>query len=219
MLPSRYQYRKWSLPGKWSFWAAVIGTPTGLASLLVALWPASGPSPDLTARNKLLLQAAQELRYNNEWLSAASQAIQTRSRTFPPGSLQTEGIQTVIEREHDWLVRNAYGEEKYIYQHILLLQALAQDLGSPTSMKSMMQRLRSSACTLHDIHFLNNFLLWYLSPNLKDSLSESQLYSLGIQGLPDESFRIKGVARPIMKHFVHEGKPIRTFVDYLGLID
>lgn len=219
MLPSRYQYRKWSLPSKWSFWAALIGTPAGLVSLLVALWPTSEPSPDLTARNKLLLQAAQELRYNDEWLSAASQAIQTRSRTFPPGSLQTEGIKTLIKKEHDWLVRNAYGEEKYIYQHILLLQALAQGLGAPTSMKSMMQRLRSSAYTLDDIHFLNNFLLWYLSPNLKDSLSDSQLYSLGIQGLPGESFRVKGMTRPIMKHFVDDGTPIQAFSDYLGLID
>lgn len=219
ILPSRRQYQKWSLPSKWSFWAAVIATPVAIASLLLALWPVSGPSPNVLARNKLLLQAGQELRHNDEWLSSVSEAIQNHSSTFPTGSLKTDGIRTLIEKEHDWVVRNAYGEEKYIYQHILLLQDLAQGLGNPSSSQATIQRLRNSGYTLHDIHFLNNFLFWYISPDLKDSLSYKQLYSLGRQGLPGENFRVKGVSRPIMKHFVHDGQPIQTFIDYLGLID
>jgi hypothetical protein len=219
MLPSRSQYQKWSLPTKWSFWAAAIGIPAGLISLLLTLWPPSGSNLTSAEHNRLLLQVAQELRYNDEWLTSISQAVQIRSNVFPTGSLKTDGILVLIKWEHDWILRHAYGEEKYIYQHILLLRDLAHRLGSPVSVQSLSRNLRNSGYTLHDVHFLNNFLYWYISPLLKDSLSSRQRYSLGWRGLPGDNFQIIGVAQPAMKHFVYEGKPMFWFIDYLGLID
>jgi hypothetical protein len=182
VFPSRRQYQKWSLPTKWSFWAAAIG----LISLLLTLWPLSGSDTTSTARNRLLLQVAQELRYNDEWLTSVSQAVQARSSVFPTGSLKTDSILILVEREHEWVLRNAYGEEKYIYQHILLFRDLAHRLGTSVSGQSLTRNLQNSDYTLHDIHFLNNFLYWYISPQLKDNLTLSQLYSLGRRGLPGE---------------------------------
>ncbi|MBI5792895.1 MAG: hypothetical protein HZA63_15620 [Rhodocyclales bacterium] len=210
---------KWSLPAKWSFWASVIGIPLGLISLLLGVLPLVGQDQAAVGRGRLVLQVAQELRYNDEWLSSLSIAIQRRSPQLPVGSLKTDGLARLLQREHDRVVSGAYGEEKFIYQHVLLLRDLGAALGSPKSGTNLDGFRGGAKFSLHDIHFLNNFLFWYVRPLMVDELSDSQLYSLGRSGLPGERFKIDGVSRLDMKNFVDEGKPIVDYGRYLGLID
>lgn len=160
MLPTRRQYEKWSLPAKWSFWAAVTGIPLGLVSLVVGFLPVIGQDQAAMDRSRLVLQVAHELRYNDEWLSLLSNSIQRRSLRLPIGSLKTDGLASLLQREHDWVVRGAYGEEKHIYRHVLLLRDLGAALGSPKSGKDLARFRGGAEFTLHDIHFLNNFLFW-----------------------------------------------------------
>lgn len=217
MFPTTYQYRKWSMPSKWSFWAAVIGIPISIWSLLltIPLPPAVNPKEE---RSRLLFRTAQELRYNNEWLASVAIAHDRRSK-IPIGILKSDALLLLMEREYAWLTRGAYGEEKNLYQLALRLKDLSSALGSPSSSSQVIAFNRRSEHTLHDIHFLNNFLLWYLSPHIVDELDSTQLYSLGLIGLPGDRFRIEGVKSLSFRHFKFDGKSITEYSEYLGLID
>ena len=107
MLPSPHQYKNWSLPTKWSFWAAIIGIPVGLIALMLACVPFFSSDSSKVERNRLLLQVAQELRYNDEWLTSLARAYPLRAPTIPTGSLKTSALMSLIEREHDWVVQKA----------------------------------------------------------------------------------------------------------------
>jgi hypothetical protein len=133
VIPSRRQYEKWSLPTKWSFWAAVIGIPLGLVSLVIGTVPLFLPSSGDVERNRLLFQVSQELRYNNEWLSSLAVAHETRAARMTVGSLKTDALVALVQRDYEAVVRDAYGEEKHIYQHVLLLRDLGLKLGAPDS--------------------------------------------------------------------------------------
>lgn len=217
MFPTANQYRKWSMPSKWSFWAAMIGIPVSIWSLLLTnpLPPTVNPKEE---RIRLLLRTAQELRYNNEWLASVATAHYRRSK-IPVGTLKSDALLLLMEREYAWLTRGAYGEEKNLYQLALRLKDLSFALGSPSSSSQVIAFNRKSEFTLHDIHFLNNFLLWYLRPHIVDELDSKQLYSLGFAGLPGDRFRIEGVKTPSFRYFVLEGKSITEFSEYLALID
>jgi hypothetical protein len=218
MLPSPHQYKQWSLPTKWSFWAAIIGIPVGLIALMLACVPFFSSDSSKVERNRLLLLVAQELRYNDEWLTSLARAYQLRAPTIPTGSMKTSALMSLIEREHDWVVEKAYGEEKYIYQLAILLKDLGGSLGSPNTVLKIKRFNVLSQYTLHDIHFLNNFLYWYVSPLITENLDQSQRYSLGWAGLPGKQFRVNGI-RLERKQFTLNGMPITEYVDYLGLID
>lgn len=219
MLPSRRQYEKWSLPSKWSFWAAVIGIPLGIISLLLALLPLRNDDPEVVERNRMLLQSAQELRFNDAWLSQLTIASSRRSGELPIGSLKTDGLLRLVENHHDWIVQDAYGEEKYIYQLILELRDVGLRLGSPTSGLQLEKSLGTSDYTLNDINFLNNFIFWYLRPRIEEDLTREQIYSLGWNGLPRGQFQAPGGGQPRMKRFLDDGEPITEYSTYLGLID
>ena len=215
MIPTRTQYRKWSLPTKWSFWAAVIGLPIGLGSLLLTIWPLTKSDPLIQERGQLLLKTAQETRHNHEWLSEVALTLSGRIDSMPPGSIKTDGLRQLLERHGEWLLRDSYGEEKYIHQLSLDLKEVSARLGTPNTRNKLLASLKSLDYTLDDIHFLNNFLLWYVSPHMRETLTEYQTYSLGWQGLPGTSYVTPGGAKPAMKQFLHDGKPI---VDYLGAV-
>lgn len=219
MLPSRRQYSKWVLPTKWSFWAAVVGIPVGIVSLILTLLPLTASDPVIAERQRGLLKAAQELRHNDEWLSELSQSIRGRSERVPTGSLKVDGLLQLIEAHPDWLLGSAYGEEKYMHQHALMLRDLSLRLGSPESKSALAGTLRRLEYTLDDIHFLNNFLFWYIKPHVVENLSSAQLYSLGWNGLPTDRFEVPAGTQPDMKRFKHDGKPIVEYLVYLGLID
>ncbi len=193
--------------------------PVGIISLLIGFLPLFEQDTTAIERSQLVLQVAQELRYNDEWLSSLADATHKRSSDLPTGSLKANALLLLVQREHDSIVRGAYGEEKYIYQHALQLRDLGSAFGAPKSSDQLTKALSNSRYSLHDIHFLNNFLFWYIKPLVTDTFSPAQLYSLGWSSLPGERFKIFGVPTLNMKHFVNDGKSITEYVDYLGLID
>ena len=219
MIPNRSQYRKWSLPTKWSYWAAVIGIPVGVLSLALAVFPFLKTDASRVERVQLLFQVGQELRYNREWLAAVAVAVQEKRASIPVGSLKTEALMTLVVREYDRVTSQAYGEEKYIYQQSLQLKELGQSFGSPKTARDVQTFNRRSDCRLHDVLFLNDFLLWYLRPLLEKELDGKQLYSLGWAPFPDKELEVYGLKKLDMNCYMHEGKPITEFSLYLGLID
>lgn len=220
MLPSRQQCRNWSLPSKCSFWAAAIGIPASLLGLALPLVLAVQPTPTQEeARPRLLLNAAQELRYNHEWLTAIAAAHKNRASTLPTGRLKTQALMTLIERDYKSVTEQAYGEEKYIYQLALRLQDLGAAVGPLKSSAEIAAFNRRADFTLHDIHFLNNFLFWYIAPMIVEEPDRSLPYSLGWGGLPGKELKIASVKKIKMKYFLHDGKPITEYGEYLGLID
>lgn len=173
----------------------------------------------MAERTRLVLQVAQELRYNHEWLSRLALAHRNKDPTIPVGSLKTDALIALIQRHHDWVVEEAYGEEKYLYQLAFLLQDLSIRLGSPSTIEQVTKFNADSNYSMHDGHFLNNFIFWYLTPFIQNILDERQYYSLGWFGLPSNAFSIEGVPVIEMKHFVTDGLPITEYSDYLFLID
>jgi hypothetical protein len=218
MFPSRRQLSKWSLPTKWSFWSAAIGLPLAFLSAYLGLVPMFAADQALVQRNQLLLQTAQELRYNDEWLANLCIAAAKPSRQLPIGSIKTDGLLRLMEQHHDWIVREAYGEEKYIYQMALELRDIATSLDS-REIKSILSVIKGSEYTLNDIHFLNNFLFWYLRPHIEEGLNQAQIYSLGWNWRPQDNYKIPTGTALQMNRFLHDGKPITEYVTYLGIID
>lgn len=219
MLPSRRQYRKWSLPTKWSFWGAVIGVPIGILSILVTMWPLATPDSTIAERNELRLQTAQEMRYNHGWLSELAKSLRNSSESMPVGSIKVDGLLQLVEHHHDWLLGDAYGEEKYVYQLSLRLRDLAIRLGTPHSRQALVTTPSSLHYTVDDLHFLNNFLFWYLRPHISENLTQAQLYLLGWHGFLGDTYTAPFGDTPKMKKFVHDGQPIVGYLMYLGLID
>ncbi|GBE06991.1 hypothetical protein BMS3Abin11_00089 [bacterium BMS3Abin11] len=215
MIPSRSQYNKWSTPSKWTFWAGIIGIPVGVISLIFSI---INILPNEEYRN-LVLQAAQELRYNKEWLSDISIAVDNKSSIIPVGKMKTDALVKLTNLEYLNIVAESYGEEKYIYQEILKLHDLANTLGSPGSIKDVDIFNERSKYKLHDVAFLNSFLNWYLRPLIEENLDDKQLYSLGWNPFPVKYFSIEGISELDMNYFIYEGKPITEYLHYLALID
>jgi len=167
----------------------------------------------------LLLQTLQELRYNHEWLSALALAHERRSPVVPVGRLKSEAITQLLHVAHSRIVEQAYGEEKSIYQLILKFEDLGTYLGTPKSVKEITRLKQHSDFTLHDIHFLNNFLLWYILPLAKEELDSLEDYSFGGGSLFSETFKVANLRKLEMKYFRQDGQAITRYADYLGLID
>lgn len=219
MLPTRSQFNKWALPTKWGFIAALIGIPLSITSLFVTMRPHSDPGIVQTETHRWLFQAAMELRYNHEWLTEVSRRVDRGDKSWLAGSVKTEGLAKLVEHEYDFVTQDAYGEQKNIYGQVLLLRDNGNALASALGDGDIATFNRRNALTLHDITFLNGFLLWYLAPRMGESLSEGQLYSLGRHWYPGETFQLRGVRKLKMKFFQHQGVPIRHYLDYLGLLD
>lgn len=220
MIPTRNQYKKWSLPSKWSFWAAVIGIPLGILSLALGVVPFLRPDTAGLERNRLLLRVAQELRYNDEWLSEVALAVQGNMKSIPPGSLKTDALISFIQNDFELVTRNTYGEEKHIYQEAFKLKDVGQALGLLKSPRDVEVFNHHSEYRVHDVHFLNNFFYWYLWPLIEKELDGKQLYSLGWKGPPRDKFKVEGLKAFDMKKFTHDyGKPLTEFSVYLGFID
>jgi hypothetical protein len=220
MIPTRKQFQRWSLPTKWAFIGALIGLPATLLSLAIGFIPfVQQQSPTEPDRNQLLYQTTQELRYNREWLADIAVSIEKKHRVLPTGSMKVDTLLRLFEREHRFLAKNAYGEEKYLHQHVLKLKDLATAIGTPKYSYEIEEFNRHSTHTIHDILFANDFLLWYLIPIIEDEFDQSEVYELAPHWLPGSQFQVHGIKRLHIKYFMHKGRPILNFSDYLGLID
>jgi hypothetical protein len=219
VFPTKQQYRKWSLPTKWSFWAAVIGIPLGVASFFLSLYPMLWIDKKAADRSNLFIRAAQELRYNNEWFQALSKGRNVSKHQPLIGAIRVDGLMELMKNEHDLIVKHAYGEEKYIYQHALMLQDVATLMGKARTGADIERLFEKSPYSVDDAHFLNNFLFWYLAPTIRDSVKEPQLYSLGVAWYPGERLVNANMRPAKMKYFLQERRAISEYREYLGLID
>lgn len=218
MLPSRRQFDKWSLPSKWSFCAAVIGISLGTISLLFSMLQPHVTDKEKIERIRLILQVAHELHYNNVWLSNMAIAYQENRLRMPTGALKTNAIMKFMEREYDLIIINGHGEEKHIYQLTLLLHDLGSSLSSPKSVEDVKKFNLRSEQTLHDVLFLNEFMLWYIQPTALDAFEDGNYHSL-TWGLPHLKLKVNNTSALEMRHFIDDGEPITEYIDYLGLID
>ena len=221
MLPSKTQFREWTLPSQWTFVAALMGIFASLATLISLTRPVQiQETPgSLGPPSALLLQTAQELRYNHEWLSTLAIAHERRSPVLPVGHLKSGAIIELLREAHPKIVEQAYGEEKSIYQLILKFEDLGSRLGTPKSNREITQLNHHSDFTLHDIHFLNNFLLWYLLPLINEEVDLQELYSLGGGSLFAEKFEVPNLRKLQIKYFRQGKQAITHYADYLALID
>lgn len=218
MLPSRRQYDKWSLPSKWAFCSAIIGIPLSALSLVLSLLQQNIIDDEKIQRVRSILQVTHELHYNDEWLSNTAIAYKENRLALPSGELKTNALMKFMEHEYDHIIMSAYGEEKHVYQLALLLHDLGSSLRSPKSAEDINKFNMRSEQTLHDVLFLNNFLLWYIQPIILDAFEDRNLHSL-IWGLPKIKSKVKGITVFGMRHFIDDGEPITDYVDYLGAID
>jgi hypothetical protein len=181
--------------------------------------PVFQTGPREIERRQLIFRVAQELRFSSQWLSELALCDQEGDCSPPAGSVKAENVMLLMQTDFDLVTKSSHGEEKHLFQLTLQLGELGKALGSPRSRAEVKAFNKRSDWTIHDIHFLNNFLHWYLRPTISDHLTEHEIYSLGFDGFPGEFFQIRGVKRLDLKHFEHEGKPITRYGDYLGLID
>lgn len=219
MFPTRRQYERWSLPSKWSYWGCLSGLLVGIVSLAISIGGLLRPDPTEKERKLLIFKVAQELRYNREWLSGIENEIYSGEARIPLGVLKTSSLIELAVREHELVMKESYGEEKYIFQLILKLHDLGVVLGTPKSAVEIELFNKSSHYSFYDLIFLNDFLCWYLKPLIREQLDEKQLFSLGRNAFPGGSFPLNKLRQKNMKYFVEGGKAIQEFIDYLGSID
>ena len=223
MIPSAHQFRRWTLPTRWTF-AASIGSLIGVVLAVVALWVAiAGPSLErererTTERHALAFQAAQELRSNSELLAqiGSLEADETLSLGTDPYS--ADALQALISGHFSELTKDAYGEEKYIYQEVLRLGRWLNAMSSLSTSEAVSHWNRTQEFTVHDALFLNDFLWWYLHSTIEDDLSDAQKRGLGWGSYPQDVFQVPSASSQL-KQFVVDGRPISGFSDYLGLLD
>lgn len=125
----------------------------------------------------------------------------------------------MLQVAHPRIVEEAHGEEKTIDQLILKFGDLGTYLGTPKSVKEITRLNQRSDFTLHDIHFLNNFLLWYVLPLAKEELGSLGDYSPGGGSVFTETFKVANLRKLEIKYFRQDGQAITRYADYLGLID
>ena len=190
MIPTKSQYKNWSLPSKWTFWAGIITVISLLLSIL-AFFPDDEKEQfkKNNKMNKLILQTAQELRYNREWLSELAVAYDEKSKVVPIGKMRVDALLKLANSDFEKIIIHSYGEGKNIYQEIFKLCDLAKALGSPVSINDITRFNNRSKYKLHDVVFLNNFLNWYLYPLIEERLSSRQIYTLGWHSLQNDAFQ------------------------------
>lgn len=219
MVPTRTQFRKWSLPAKCSYVGAVIGIPLAVLSILLGALTTLWPDPQQVKTRSLVFRVAQELRYNSNWLRDVLVATESGDISFPSGFIRTEGLIHLMEQEHDKATQWSYGEEKYIYQHALHLNTLGNALGIVRTKEDLLRFYANSEHNLADTIFLNDFLRWYLAPLFEDTLNTRQVSSLGWGAFGYDRFRVEDVNGTDRRCFFDGQKPVVEFSHYLGLID
>jgi hypothetical protein len=169
-------------------------------------------------KQSLYLAAMEDLRWNDDWLRAVAVAVR-QNEGLPIGGVRTDALVRVTSEDHDHIVDQSYGEEEYLYQEVLRLDAIAKKLNSIKSANEFRQFDRNSKLTLHDAVYLNGFLAWYIGATAKQELSPRQLESLSWPGDSSDKFSLEGIKPVHMKYFADEQGPFADYGHYLGLLD
>jgi hypothetical protein len=228
MFPTKKQLAGWSLPSKYTFWGAVIGIPLAMISLIIQfIIPLFQKDNHAAIRSQLIFKVAHEFLLNRTYLSALAQLVRKDNGTLPIGRVNADALLLLMEQHYDLVTKDAYGEQKYLYPLSLELKSLGGFLAGITSFYQLKAFHESSAWSVDDVLFLNDFLHWYLRSFITKYPSTPQLHYLGFYdspgcfwGFPAESFRIEGVEHPVLRKFLDgDGASIQEFSLYLGLID
>ena len=184
MIPKVRLFRQWAWPTRWSVLASV-ATVVGVMLAALALWVAvTGPSHERALekseeRRILIFRAAQELRSNSDLLTQLVAMKGNETVRLDRSRYSVEALKILMSEHFDEVTKNAYGEEKYIYQHILRLDRWLDAISILNSAESVSRWDRDSEFTAYDALFLNDFIWWYLYPIIDDQLTVEQKRGLG----------------------------------------
>lgn len=218
LFPNRKQYKKWSLPNKWSFWAAFFGLPIAVISLFSSSFPILDRDDSLREKYQFKFQVTEELEYNIYWLVKEAEA-KNKNQPIPIGMLKTKAFLKLIDNEYINISKHSYGEEKQLYQLALALNDLSAEINKNSSKSGLKSFEKRSDFNIHDVLFLNKFFLWYLRHFFGEVPVGSGLEKLWVPPPKHDVFYISEAVKPKFKYFLYEGKPILSFTDFLGLID
>ncbi|MBA2501980.1 MAG: hypothetical protein H0V27_03785 [Pyrinomonadaceae bacterium] len=167
----------------------------------------------------LLFLAAQELRNDNEYLRRVSAYLKNPNIDAPVGTVQYENTLLLFNKYYAEITRDSYGEEKYLYQHVIWLRDTASVFATLGSRQDLLDWNDTSEMTVDDFAFLTGFLNWYVSIQAMHELPRNLTYSINEGSLMKQFVGDADVGTVKMRGFTHEGQPITNYCDYLSLID
>ncbi len=172
-----------------------------------------------TAYQESLFQASQELRYNTEYLEDVKNYINNDKAFEPVGTIQTQKTMLLLNKHYESVTRLAYGEQKDIYQLATKLNDIGNILNGFKSRKDYKKWNATYEMTIDDVRFLCGFLYWYIGYMAKEDLKNNSAYAIKYNLLSEVFSDNKSASKLKMRYFIHEGKPIIEYTEYLGLID
>ena len=215
MLPTRDQWRRWSLPAKYSALSLAISI-IAVAITLVPEWMQNRAVARST--HERFVGAALELRHNCNALQSFAHAGFERTETTPVLQLRTERLMAVVDRDYAAVTRESRGEEKTLYGDVLIFDAAARML-APAITRSGLEAVEwEFGLTIHDMVFLACFLDWYIRLSIVDFLPERAAMTV-MMPPPRSGLDATWIGPLRMRHFMHDGTPLSEFLDYLALID
>jgi hypothetical protein len=119
---------------QWLLWLSffVFTAVAGSLQIYSALFRAAAPGrPSPHSRfHALLFASCNELRANEEFLLDLRSMLQKPKSHFPLGRVATERTVALFEKYYNELVKDAYGEEKNLYQLVVKLDRVVPTLNS-----------------------------------------------------------------------------------------
>jgi hypothetical protein len=218
MLPSREQWRKWSLPSKYSLVGLALGI-LGLGIGIVPLLPNtktaplvnSGESAPSNDFQRLVIAARSELFYASRCLSSYKLLYwQNDAQVCPPPDLNRTA--ELIDRYHGILEVNTYGEMwalDEIPREIRARSLAYSRIRSPEAMRTLEN---DGGYTLKDIWFKAQFLNWYLCWH-DERFEDSQCSNLPVRPVDDT------LMGPDWEQMPSKSCLINGFADHLGCLD
>ena len=233
---SKKQYDGWTSPNKASYLSfryglpiTIIGTITGLVALAFTVIQFNQSKIKSEAFNKpaeavlsssqkrTIFTMAQELKFNSDWIYNLIK-WQSGDKFKPIGGLKTEALMKVLSEHYDEATKYSYGEEKYIYQLGLELDAIGKEILAADKL-ALAEFENNSGYTLEDIYFLIEFLRWYTQYLVKENLTENELNSLGWTAFPYDNHFPAINEKANYKRFSFVENAEKSFGYYLGTID
>lgn len=222
LIPTRQQWKRWSLPSKLTAIGTLIGVISlGLVLLPMMTKPSSGGAEGDSNREyrRLLLASAQELRSNRDCFDKYRLYLSDAAAHSPVCMIGLDHTRKLFADHHSQVIAHSYGEQKYLFQEVLQLDASSRLLPVPVSRGSLAQWNETHEMTVDDLAFISGFLFWYLVGLASTELDEREYHSLGWFAASPQFVPASEGGNLRMRRYLFEGEPITDYRDYLGLID
>jgi hypothetical protein len=168
---------------------------------------------------RLLLASAQELRSNRDCLDKYRLYLNDAAAHSPVCTIALDHTQKLFVDHHSQVIAHSYGEQKYLFQEVLQLNAASRLLPMPISRASLAQWNKTHEMTVDDMAFISGFLFWYLVGLASTELDEREYSSLGWFAASPQFVPASEARNLHMRRYLSDGEPITDYLDYLGLID